>query len=398
MWLRFAPIGLAFLTPVTALYTYPSVRAAVLATLALPAARADRHQWRFFLSGVGGLFALMLVLSTLWSSEPLQTGFSIGNWVVELVAALALVSLPELHLAIRMLTQFMKAVLLVSAVFAVFAPSVGRMSIPGQPWQGVFLHKNSLGAIAAFAIPLFAVQPRGHQRALWIGCALGTLWLSDSKGALAAALLSLAIMSIAARVYVGSDRAATSRAGFYGILIALALIGWLAFDSLLTLLGRDSTLTGRTNLWSIALRYGASNWIFGDGIGAQIYEGSDLYRQIAAARGDPFATARALGTTHNGFIALYLGVGIVGCFLFVLLCVKVLRLIDAARLGGAQYTPNVLLAFGLTVCYLAINITGDQLLARGGWFFFAFGAAQLIRARQPGAPSLHMNPDVEKSP
>lgn len=376
----FIPVGLAILAPVTALSSYTWLRAVLVVLLGMVALGAPRYYWRVLVRDTFGLFITFLVASTIWSSNRSQTLYTLGNFSLELVAALAIMAVFEPRESLNLVNGFLKISLVASAAIAIMLPSVGRMSSPGHPWQGIFVHKNSLGAIAAFAVPLFATQPRVARRLPWLVFALATLLASNSQGALAAALLSLGVMGLAARVYAG---ASGSRMIFISLIALTAIAGTAAFNTALTVLGRDESLTGRTTVWALALDYASNHRLLGDGLGAQIYEGSTLYRDISAARGDPYGVARALGTTHNGFIALYLGVGLIGCAVFALLLIKALRLIDQVRrlpIPGAA--SSVCLALGLLTSYLALNLTGDLILSRGGWFFLCFGLCQLLALRR----------------
>lgn len=373
---RFSPIALAIAIPLTPLDRVQAVRLAIVLPVAVLALRAPKRHWAYVFRSPFGVFLGFAVLSLAWSEQPRETVFGVGNLAVETLAALAMVGLGG-TLATRYLADLLKLLLVTSAAVAVLLPSVGRMSIRGAPWQGVFNHKNSLGTIAAFAAIVFVTSGRPAHRLRWLAVALLILMATDSKTALAAALLSISVIALARSVYLRRPgRRPAPSVVFYGLVVVVGVVSWQLSAVILRLLNRAPNLTGRTSVWGTIVDYASAHPFTGTGLGAQIYDGSPLSLLIAAGR------SGTLGTTHNGYLVVYLGLGMVGVVIFALVLLRFVVTVERTRRQSADgISDRCALAIGLLTCYLAINLAEDRLLSRSGWFFLLFGMLQMLPAR-----------------
>ena len=227
------------------------------------------------------IFTLFALTSTAWSIHPdLTIRRGVGYVLTMLIAA---------YLTLRFdLVDRMKAL---SASFAVSAigslafvaafPAYGIMQdgeLAGA-WRGVFSHKNVLGpvmAVAVFTELFILVAGRGRPR--WRLASLGTYFvlvvLSHSATAL---LLSLAFV-VGTCVYLLWRRdklmgLAGSTAVVIFILATLAVL-WRDPEFVLGIVGRDTTLTGRTALWSSVMAFIGQRPVLGWGYRA-MWQGND---------------------------------------------------------------------------------------------------------------------------
>ncbi len=128
-------------------------------------------------------------------------------------------------------------------------------------WAGIYSHKNVLGSMASLQILCAAcLFLRGWNRlltAVGFGLALALLVATHSATALVAAMVGLAPLAA-----IFAWRQGKHVTGFcLGLVIALAGIGIVVLAargadisaSLLSDLGKDRTLTGRTILWQFGL-------------------------------------------------------------------------------------------------------------------------------------------------
>ena len=77
----------------------------------------------------------------------------------------------------------------------------------------------------------------------------------------------------------------------------------------MTSLGRDATLTGRTEIWNIVLDVGPGNFLLGRGYGS-FWSGS-----TAEQVWDRLTYHTHFTQSHNGYIDIYLELGVIGLFL-----------------------------------------------------------------------------------
>ena len=196
--------------------------------------------------------------STLWSIDAGAT--------VRRAVWLALTTGFGLYLAWRYswreLTEVLAGafVLLIAGSFFVgaLAPSIGRMAAehPGA-WGGLWTHKNTLGGIMALGVAICASAAwlAPARRKVWSAAALGALalvLLSTSMTALIASCLGLGIIAGAAMIRSGPMPALLAGAGALALIILSASVALLAPDILVAAIGRDLTLTGRTDIWDAA--------------------------------------------------------------------------------------------------------------------------------------------------
>jgi exopolysaccharide production protein ExoQ len=155
-------------------------------------------------------------------------------------------------------------IVLIAGSFALglLAPSIGRMTFehPGA-WSGLWTHKNTFGGIMAVGVGICAgaaiMTP--ERRRLWIGCALAAFMLvllSTSKTALVASMLGLCMIGFCMLVRRGPVHMIAAGARWsVAMLVAGVGIVVLAPELLVAALGRDLTLTGRTDIWEASARF-----------------------------------------------------------------------------------------------------------------------------------------------
>ena len=251
------------------------------------------------------------------------------------------------------LAELIGAAFLLTAVGSVIAalafPGLGIESeIHVGAWKGLWLQKNAFGAAmvrALMACTCAAVLvPR--RRVFWTGAAAlcgGLVLLSTSMTALMGLIVCLG--SVAAVRMI--------RSGGLGLIAVL----WLALvaggamaaavllvpDQFFAAIGKDPTLTGRTDIWSAVLRRVAEE-PSGHGFAAfwTAEDGPALYVQEEADWEVPNA--------HNGWLELLLWFGWTGVWTFAAHFALAVAA-TGSRLwspdGGAYWAVPVMLLFGL---------------------------------------------------
>ncbi len=202
----------------------------------------------------------------------------------------------------------------VSLVLVLGAPHWAVMEYPHEgAWNGAFLHKNVLGRIAALALLIFAFLCWTDQRPdLWIGAlglAVVCLWKSQSASSLVVVVvlstLGLGLRELPRRRLWKGNTVFVLALG----LATAAFYALLNFDLILQVLRRDVTLTGRTPLWAALIPllrdklwtgYGfRAFWLGWEGPSAEVYRVLTWLPEHA----------------HNGFLDLWLELGLVGMML-----------------------------------------------------------------------------------
>jgi exopolysaccharide production protein ExoQ len=220
---------------------------------------------------------------------------------------------------------------LISASFAVSAigsflyvaayPEDGIMHIVTLEgtWRGVFTHKNVLGPVMAVAVfteiyVLTATNGRPRWRFLLLFMYLALVTLSRSATAL---LLSAAYITTAF-VYLlwGRDRLLATAVVLMILLASILVTVILSIDAefALDLLGKDTDLTGRTELWEGVVQLIADRPMLGYGYRA-MWSPGDSYRVLM----DELTGGWGVTSAHNAFLELILELGAVGIGIIMLI-------------------------------------------------------------------------------
>lgn len=271
-------------------------------------------------------FMLLVVGSTVWSIHPDLTVRRGMGYVLTMFIAAWLTLRFDLLDRIKALSASFAASAVASILFVAAFPGFGIMQqadLAGT-WRGVFPHKNVLGPVMAFAVftELFVlVVSKGRPRWRWL--LLGTFFalvvLSHSKTAL---LLSLGYL-VGTGIYLIWQR---NRVTGFGIsmVAAVCLLGalltlWSDPQSALGMLGRDTTLTGRTSLWPSVIALIEQRPVLGWGYRA-MWQPDDPSGIVLDQINGWGATS-----SHNGFLEIALQLGLAGVALLGVIIFVALR-------------------------------------------------------------------------
>jgi exopolysaccharide production protein ExoQ len=328
---------------------------------------------------------IIVLISPLWADDPglaARRGF-----------ALAMTTAFALYLACRF--NWAELIELLAIVFAIFVvgcfiavlvdPTFGIMqSIHPGAWRGIWDEKNTLGAHMARGALIFlcAAMMDRRRRILWWSFGLASvvlLLLSTSKTALLALILGVCAMAFIAIVRTGQ---AATLLIVYCALGAIGLIGTGLFffpDDFFALLGRDATLTGRTDIWQASLNVTAERpWL---GYGYDIFwvlesPQRDYINQIATWE---------VTNAHNGWIETALSVGWPMAALIGLTIVAAL-LAALSRLGRGL---EAYLVFPMLLLMLLYSMSESIFIQRHNllWIIFLVVAAKLFVGERHGEPT-----------
>lgn len=265
------------------------------------------------------IYLVYCLLAVLWSDFPFV---AFKRWIKLLgdpVMALIILTEPDPREALVTLAKRLAYVMLpISICFIKYFPDLGRSFDywSGLPCNtGITTNKNLLGfdcwilgtVLFWHWLHVYKWESRRARRSELVLCAglLGMdLWLfkeAQSETSLVAFLLGAFVM-----VFLGSRLINVRRVGTYVVLgTAVCLIagfGFGLFSDLIHLLGRNDTLTGRTDIWR-TLWHWDINPVVGTGF-ESFWLGE---RRLEVQSYLPF-----LNEAHNGYLETYLNLGMVG--------------------------------------------------------------------------------------
>ena len=331
------------------------------------------------------VFFLYCLISLVWSDYA-EVAFkrwikALGDFIMVLIV---LTDRDPAAAVRRVLARTSYLLIPLSLLFVKYYPELGK--VYGR-WDykayytGVTTNKNALGAICLLfglaSLWRFAAALREKQ--IWqmithgviLGMVFWLFWMANSMTSLSSFLLAFPLVLAASR------RAFIRRPAALHLLaasvVAVSLFALFVAPSLLSTVGRDSTLTDRTGIWEIALTLTPSP-VVGTGF-ESFWLGGRLERMWAAYSWHP-------NQAHNGYLETYLNLGWVGVILLGGVMVSGYgHVLDAVR----KKLPTADLAFGYFVVGVVYNCTEAAFFRMTApvWIFFLMAILKL-----PAVPRL----------
>jgi exopolysaccharide production protein ExoQ len=279
------------------------------------------HPWLVLV--IGYMFA-----SVLWSGLPF---ISFKRWIRELVAVvMAFVVLTERdprHAVESVLRRTIYVLIPVSVLLIKYYPEYGVQYAPWsglQSWVGVTLQKNGLGRLCLVSIffLVWTLVRRWRKRDIpvrryqtWVELFLLIVSLVLLKGppgaysATAVGALAVGLACFFGLLWLKKQNinlGATTLMVITALIIifgtASVMVGGSTLEPFTSTLGRDETLTGRTDVWASLFPAAMREPILGFGFGGFWTRATREMFRISEA--------------HNGYLEVILELGFVGLFLF----------------------------------------------------------------------------------
>ena len=343
---------------------------------ALRTASQDKILW---------ILTLIILLSFIWSDD-IELTLKNSREVWQMTSfSLYFATRFSLKEQVRLIACTFAIGALLSIVGALILPSVAihQLDHPGA-WRGIYEYKNTFGSmmiissLAFFCLPIDKPQHRLYK---WAGISLSLtmILLSTSKTSLVVYFLIILIL-----IFYRHFRWRGKRTVVFldlGVLI-LACVGTLVISywvDIITGLGRDPTLTGRTILWGVILfRLNERPWL---GFGRDVYwtPAGKYAREAGQALGNGFIAPHA----HNGFIDFALEVGFIGLSLFLLS--YVIAFGRALKRAYATNNSEDLWPLAFLIFLAMNNMTESYLLRHANiyWVLYVSTALSILIRKQP---------------
>lgn len=342
---------------------------------------AGRETWRALARSPWlVLLALLAIASALWSIDPeLSFRRGIALFATTLLGVYLAARFDWLG-ALRLLAAVWFVLMALSFIAGIIAPGFSHSEVHPGAWMGGWSEKNAMGGHAARASFLFAflVWRDAPLRRWWISGAVLSLLLvilSKSATSLLGAALGLGILACAwwmlkgrrwslAIVWIGLSAVAL------GVLVYLTAPGLL-----LGIIGKDETLTGRTDIWVQLLD--AIEKKPAVGYGYLAFWGVDSEPRYWLAR----AVDWPAPSGHNGWLDLAISLGLIGVAIYVIdLAFSLAR---AGRLSLSS--PSGVFAIGFLAQFMLFAMSESIIAAQNSilWATYVFVATKLaLGARQ----------------
>jgi exopolysaccharide production protein ExoQ len=298
---------------------------------------------------------LYCFISILWSENKLVTLNKSIVMALNLSFLIIVTRFLSFDEVLEVICKSFIVVFIISIVLVIIDPTNSiEQTHHDSAWKGIFYQKNVLGRYASIGVVIGVFSSfYGRKRNLgkWlllfsIICLLG----SQSKTSLLTCLIGVSIIiCFRMQSFIKNKRVF----GWFVFSIILMLIGmvYLYVDEILLSLGKDLTLTGRTNVWPFVWNAISERQILGYGYNAFWSEqGSG---QLVK---DNFFWS--LNHAHNGFLEVSLDFGWLFTFLFTIF-ILIKPVIQQMKVSH----KSKFLLIPLLICIIFQNITQTSFLS-----------------------------------
>ncbi len=334
-----------------------------------------------FLQGNYLFFALtaLLPVSYLWSAMPDETLTGSIGMIGTTLFGIYIASRFTLKEQLRLLCVVYIFLIALSLLFTVLLPQYGIMgAVHAGAVRGIYTHKNLLGKSMVFGVAIFLIYAKSMRSSNWLpwlgmGGAFALILLSSSSSSLLNATILIAVVLSAQMIQLRGKNLFLSLILLAALLFALSQWFLPIVEAIVTSLGKDMTLTGRTDIWPYSiskiqerpwLGYGFNGFWHGT-------RGESLDMVLALRWAVP--------NSHNGFIDLWLELGFVGFSLFLLLIWSLILKIFFILRHKFDWTyvwPLALIIYIVIINFVETSLIGQNSF---GWLLFIVVALSINR-------------------
>jgi exopolysaccharide production protein ExoQ len=314
------------------------------------------------------LFALIGLswLSLLWTADAeLTVKAALATTVVGLAGVMVGANL-DFSSILRVLDRSGRVIAALSLGLAWLDPlsAFETRSAAAGSLIGIYVHKNLLASVLCVGVISMLFRERSSLSLVLGGSVYGlSLYLSLSSAAWV--LAGLAVVLTLLRPFVAGLHAATRRAIFAvtgPVALGAGLVVTRAYSDLVGLLGRDATLSGRTDIWQASLRAVHQEPILGYGWGIA-YEPDSIPAQIIRSQ-----TGYYVAHAHNAALHIALHLGLLGV---VVMSLAFIRIAWLALRDGAEAPTREAVATLMFATYVWLYAVIEPVFQGVGWFILA---------------------------
>lgn len=276
------------------------------------------------------LFLSYCAMSTLWSDYPFVAFKRWGKAAGDVLMVLIVLTDADPISAIkRFLSRAAFVLIPLSILFIKYYPDLGR-SYNSWSWvpmySGVTTYKNLLGMTCLIcglgSVWCFMAAYRDWENArrtrhliahgVLLAMVIWLFWIADSMTSLSCFVMAGSVMALTGRSWVARRAWAVHVLVTVVIVLSLSVLFFDSERSLVQLLGRDPTLTGRTAIWAAVLAVSRNPFL---GSGFESFWTVDRIQRVLDLSGQQVQEA------HNGYVEVYLNLGWIGLSLLAVLIV-----------------------------------------------------------------------------
>ena len=347
--------------------------------------RSAKIHWKVFLLPTWAL------LSTLWSQDAEKSlRLGVGTFILTLFA-LYFYERFSRTLQLELMLFYGAIAIAISYGLCLLFPEAGidHVATVGA-WRGMFEHKNQCAIITTYLlIPALEVQSKNAlvtiSKWTYIAAGLGLIALSQSRTGWLLVVVMICInryLSVIRRF----QRTSAALITFVVLSICAAIASAVIanYQTIAPLIGKDASLTGRVQIWSVLLHEVTKRPIIGFGYMAFFLGNKGESAQLVLVRG-----METLTNAENPVLQLGLELGAVGVLIYLTLLILSLRNMTKSIKGS---NDRYYIWMSTVVLLAVVELAGASKILYPNtyeWFIFvvAFIALEDAGKRDPGYDS-----------
>jgi O-antigen ligase len=226
----------------------------------------------------------------------------------------------NLNFVMEQIFRVLSLIVVISFLSVIFLPEYGISTYTGEEaFRGVFIEKNKLGQMLTYYFCFLIVFYKKDLNTILVIC-MAIFLLLGNKSATALILVTLIpLLFMISKVFHAKRHILlVNSLSLFGLLFITAIFVFSTFEYWLLLLGKDPSLTGRTELWEYGftaflekplLGYGYNSfWLAEGGLGGLHIRSMILWGPMSM---------------HNSWFEILLQVGILGFLLVLYIFIKI---------------------------------------------------------------------------
>ena len=316
--------------------------------------------------------------SFIWSYDPEFTLFNSREVLMMTFFGLYFASRFSLKEIVELIGLSLFIGCLTSTIFAMVMPAIGTHigDDHSGAWKGVYGHKNNFGSMMILMWLSFFTLPKDNSQIYkYLGIFLSILLMliSTSKTSLVISILLISMMFFYKHFrWQGKISVIILDVGIL-VLGCLSVFITTYWVEILTELGRDSTLTGRTPIWGVMILKLIERPFLGYGRGGFFAPGSPYGFEAGRVLHAGWAPAHG----HNGFLDLAIDFGLIGLGIFLINYFATFA--RGLKRAYATNNPEALFPLAFLLFLVMNNITESFLLYQINiyWVIYVTVAFQL---------------------
>jgi O-antigen ligase len=274
-------------------------------------------------------FLMLTVISVSWVANQKQGVFLAKGFALPMILVVfALPTFPRASIvnAVRRVSLGLIAFTALDCIaFAkarIGKPSAEGLSALQQGFRGSFQHKNLMAVAMTTAVcVVISFEKRQWLRYVSVATGVALVLLTRSGTGIASLAVPSMFPLLGFATRATDRRARSARVAMVGALVmTLSLTFYLGIDAALALLGKDRTLSNRTEIWRWSIAAIKERPLLGYGWGG-VFTDTTLDPTFTINRRVGFTAAHA----HSGPLMLLLQVGVVGLVWMLLMLAGVVR-------------------------------------------------------------------------